>query len=153
MESVQSTFISSTYWTDKTGPAAALATIKKHKKLNIGKILTETGLKIQSGWEQSAKNHGLDILVSGIPPLATFKLSSSEWPVLATYFIQEMLKENILASDRLYANYCHTDTDILRYFTVVDKIFQKIALEQTKGNSLVNLLQGPVKHMGFTRLT
>ena len=32
MESAQSTFISSTNWTDRIGPAAALATIKKYKK-------------------------------------------------------------------------------------------------------------------------
>jgi glutamate-1-semialdehyde 2,1-aminomutase len=153
MEAAQSTFISSTYWTDKMGPSAALATIKKHKKLDLGKIITETGLKIQRGWKDAANTHGLDILVSGIPPLATFKLINSEWPVTATYFIQEMLKENILASDRFYANYCHTNADIKKYFAVLDKIFKKIALEQSKGNSLKNLLQGPVKHMGFTRLT
>lgn len=153
MESVQSTFISSTYWTDKTGPAAALATIKKHKKLNIGRILTETGIKIQSGWLQVANKHGLNIAVSGIHPLATFRIEGSEWPVLLTFIIQEMLKKNILASDRFYANYCHSDSNLETYFTSLDDIFYKIALEQGKGNSLVGLLQGPIKHMGFARLT
>ena len=30
MDAAQKTFISSTYWTERIGPAAALATIRKH---------------------------------------------------------------------------------------------------------------------------
>ena len=32
MEAAQKSFISSTYWTERVGPAAAIATIKKHKR-------------------------------------------------------------------------------------------------------------------------
>ena len=30
----EDTFISSTYWTDRSGPSAAIATIKKMRKIN-----------------------------------------------------------------------------------------------------------------------
>ena len=39
METAQSTFISSTNWTDRIGPAAALATIKKYKTKLIKRLL------------------------------------------------------------------------------------------------------------------
>lgn len=152
MDAMQSTFISSTYWTDRMGPVAALATIKKHKELDVGSVLTDIGLKIQSGWLDSARRSGLNAQIYGIPPLATFKINDPDWPKMITYFTQEMLKENILASDRFYANYCHADSDIQKYFDVVDVIFEKIATEKSKGNDLERLLQGPIKHMGFTRL-
>ena len=152
MNSVQSTFISSTYWTDRMGPTAALASIRKHKKINVGEALTATGIKIQSGWADAAKRHGLNVKISGIAPLATFKINDPDWPIIITYFIQEMLKENILASDRFYANYSHTNSDIVKYFDVLDVIFQKISTEKSKGNQIEKLLQGQVKHMGFTRL-
>ena len=39
MSKATQTFISSTYWTDKSGPAAAIATIKKMQKINSPKKL------------------------------------------------------------------------------------------------------------------
>ena len=39
MEAAQDTFISSTYWTERTGPVAALATIRKYLKYNYRIIL------------------------------------------------------------------------------------------------------------------
>ena len=43
MESVQNTFISSTFWTDRIGPTAALATLKEMESLESWKVITETG--------------------------------------------------------------------------------------------------------------
>ena len=36
MESTQSTFISSTFWTERVGPTAAFATLKVMEKKNLG---------------------------------------------------------------------------------------------------------------------
>ena len=48
MDLATKTFISSAFWTERLGPACALTFIKKHKKINLGEKLTNTGKKISS---------------------------------------------------------------------------------------------------------
>ena len=105
MRFAEKTFLSSAFWTEKTGPACAVKFIKKYKKLKLHNLLIKRGKQIKSIWKNAAKNSNLDIEIKGIDPLATFRLNTkTDWPITITYFIQEMLKKNILASDRCYAN-------------------------------------------------
>ena len=110
------------------------------------------GLKIKKVWKNAARNNNLEIEINGINPLATFKLKSKNWPDTITYFNQEMLKENILASDRCYANLKHDDKSIKIYKNACEEIFHKISNLEKKG-ILKKKLEGPVKQMGFKRLT
>ena len=100
------TFISSSFWTERLGPSCALTFIKKHKKLKLGTKLNKIGKKIKNIGYKNAKKNKLDIEIFGIDPLASFKLKCKNWPITITYFNQEMLKQNILASERCYANLC-----------------------------------------------
>ena len=88
----------------------------------------------------------------GIDPLASFKIKSKNWPATLTYFIQEMLKVNILASDKFYANYKHDEMSLKKYNNACNLIFEKISKIEKKGNMLAQL-DGPVKQMGFDKLT
>ena len=152
MKFATKTFISSLFWTEKIGPACAITFIEKHKKLNLGKKLTEIGKKIKKIWYEAACYSNLDIEINGIDPLASFKLTSSNWPVTLTFFIQEMLKKGILASDRCYANYKHSPKLLKKYESASFQIFERIA-KLEKSNKLKKSLDGPVKQMGFKRLT
>ena len=49
MQAAQKTFISSTCWTDRIGPTAALAMIKKHGDMNVADRLIHLGDLIQKG--------------------------------------------------------------------------------------------------------
>ncbi len=55
MEVAQDSFISSTYWTERIGPVAALATIKKLKRENIPEHLINIGKEVQEGWKKLSK--------------------------------------------------------------------------------------------------
>ena len=63
-----------------------------------------------------------------------------------------MLKKNILASDRCYANLKHDKLSIKKYKDACEIIFQNISDLDKKG-ILENKLEGPIKQMGFKRLT
>ena len=155
MEKAKDTFVSSTNWTERLGPACAVAFIKKHKRLNLGKILQNNGKQIRDIWLESAHEAGLKIKVDGILPLSSFKIETEnkdDWPIIITFFIQEMLKKNILASDRCYSNYCQTKKFINIYRQACSDVFKKISLHLEKGN-LKTKLDGPIKQMGFKRLT
>ena len=56
MESAQETFISSTYWTERIGPTAAIAAIKKMRSHNVAEYLMTMGEKIRKEWQALAKN-------------------------------------------------------------------------------------------------
>ncbi len=55
MEAAQSTFISSTFWTERIGPTAALATLKVMEREQSWNKITDTGKKMQKGWLALAK--------------------------------------------------------------------------------------------------
>ena len=155
MEQVKDTFISSTNWTERLGPACAVAFIKKHKRLNLGKILQNKGKKIRDIWTQSAEDSNLKIKIDGILPLSSFKIETQnkdDWPIIITYFIQEMLKRKILASDRCYSNYCQSEKLLDIYKKACRDIFKNISFYLSEG-TLKKQLDGPIKQMGFKRLT
>ena len=152
MKNAAKTFISSAFWTERIGPSCAVAFIKKHKKLNLGNILIGKGKKIKEVWQRCAYKTGLDIEINGIDPLPTFKLNVNDWPATLTYFIQEMLKNKFLATDKCYANYKHDNNLIKKYEKACFKVFQKI-YKLDKSNSIKKNLESPVKLMGFKRLT
>jgi len=152
MEFGLKTFISSVNWTERLGPACAIAFIKKHKELKLGEILKDKGIKIREIWQKAANEANLKINIKGILPLSTFKIDSDAWPIIITYFIQEMLKHEILASDRCYSNFCHNELELKLYKEACNKIFYDISKYLLQGN-LKDKLEGPVKQMGFSRLT
>ena len=145
------TFISSAFWTERLGPACALTFIKKHKKINLGTKLIKTGKKIKKIWKDAANNSNLNINIKGIDPLANFNLEVKDWPVALTFFIQEMLKKNFLASEKCYANYRHNDELLKKYEKACFEVFEKIS-KYNKLNNLKYKLEGPVKQMNFERL-
>jgi len=91
MQAAQLSFISSTYWTERIGPAAALATIRKHKQEDVSKHLIRMGELVQSGWNLAAEQTGLNVKIGGIPPLSHFIIKDENTQSAHTLFTQLML--------------------------------------------------------------
>jgi glutamate-1-semialdehyde 2,1-aminomutase len=151
MQSAQKTFISSTYWTDRVGPAAALATIKKHKDLNVAKHLMAIGDKVQKEWQDLAQKHGLNIQVGGMKAASHFSFSGDQTQEMKAYYVQLMIEEGILASNLLYSMYAHTFEHLDRYLKVADTAFENIADALKKGD-LEKRLLGERSSVGFKRI-
>lgn len=152
MAVAQDTFISSTNWSERTGPAAALAMIKKHKRLNAAGHLCAMGRKVQEGWQKAGQKAGLNISTGGIAPLSHFVFNDADAAVMKAYFIQEMLETGFLATNLFYAMYSHTDRHVKNYLSAVEKIFGNIAVLKNKGR-LKRSLKGLPAKSGFKRLT
>jgi glutamate-1-semialdehyde aminotransferase len=151
MQAAQCTFISSTYWTEKIGPVAALATIKKLKKKNVSRHLVNIGKEIQGGWKKLSEKHNLRITVSGVYPLSHFSFDYDNSLVLKTLFTQLMLERGFLATTAFYASYAHKKTHVMRYLDATDQAFEFISKTINKGSS-EKYVRGPVCHAGFKRL-
>ena len=61
MAAAQTTFISSTFWTERIGPTAALKTLEVMEHERSWEQITRTGLTIRKGWQALADSHGLTI--------------------------------------------------------------------------------------------
>jgi len=67
-------------------PVAALATIHKHRRLEVAKRLIAVGQRIQEGWREAAHQAELAIDVGGIPPLSHFNLIGNDAQATHTLF-------------------------------------------------------------------
>ncbi len=152
MGNAQDTFISSTYWTERIGPVAALATISKIKDENVPEHLTKMGRKVRQGWEILADKSGLGIETGGIYPLSHFLFKHKDPLVLKTLFTQLMLERGFLASTAFYASYAHKDAHVKDYLHAAAESFDIISKALKTGRP-EKYLKGPVCHSGFTRLT
>ena len=151
MEAAQSTFISSTFWTERIGPTAALATLDVMDRLKSWEIITKTGLAVRDRWTKLAEKHGLSIEHWGLPALTGFTFSGKHNLEYKTLLTQEMLAKGYLASDCLFVCTEHTEAIVDSYFDALDPVFGLIK-ECEEGRDVKSLLKGPVCHSGFKRL-
>lgn len=152
MDSAQSTFISSTYWTERIGLAAAIAVIKKYQREHVEKHMDKIGRMVQKGWADLAVKNDLKIKVTSIYPLSHFEFDYPNALVLKTLFTQEMLKKGYLATNAFYTSFAHKEEDVMGYLDAADSVFAYIS-EAVKNNNAEKLLEGPVCQTGFQRLS
>ena len=151
MQAAQSTFISSTYWTERIGPAAALATIRKHRERNVPQHLHRIGQMVRDGWRTAAERTGLPITIGGLVPMSSFAIKHEQAQAASTLFTQLMLERGFLATKAFNTTYAHDDRIIEEYLQAAEETFGTIAQALERG-TVQEMLKGPVAHTGFARL-
>ena len=152
MENAQSTFISSTFWTERSGYVAGLKTLEIMEKIKSWKIITEQGKKIKKILKRVSKSNKLDIKISGLDACPSYLISSDNWLSYKTFITQELLKKNILGGNTTYLSISHTDKILDKYEKELNKVFIKISKIIKLGDKPENHLDGPVCHSNFKRL-
>ena len=152
MEAAQKTFISSTFWTERIGPTAALATLKVMEETKSWDVITNIGNKMRQGWQKLADNHNLEIEISGIPSLSAYSFKGNKSLEYKTFIAQEMLKKGYLASTNFYASTAHNENNLNGYFEALNDVYSIISTCEKGDNKIEDLLKGPVCHSGFKRL-
>ena len=93
MDFAQNTFISSTFWTERSGYIAALKTLEIMEREKSWEKITNIGSKIEAIWKELAHDNNIPIKIFGIPALSKFRLDIQNSTAYKTLFTQEMLKE------------------------------------------------------------
>ena len=151
MDFAETTFISSTFWTERIGPSAALATLQVMKEIESWKTITQIGSQIKKFWKDTAIKFDYQIQTFGLDSLAGFTVICDKPMHIKTYITQELLKNNILGSNMIYTSIAHEQKYLDRYFNEFDKIAQKIPII-IENADYESILDGPVCHSGFSRL-
>ncbi|NDH50037.1 MAG: aminotransferase class III-fold pyridoxal phosphate-dependent enzyme, partial [Proteobacteria bacterium] len=151
MQAAQKTFISSTFWTERIGPAAALKTLEIMERERSWEYITDLGKYVSSQWKQLSEKHSLAIKTWGIPALSGFTFESDNALAYKTLITQELLKKGYLAGNSIYVCTEHTRDIIDHYLNELDLVFAVI--KDCENDLDINtLLDGPICHGDFKRL-
>ena len=151
MQAAQSTFISSTFWTERIGPTAALATLDVMREENAPQRVHDIGSDVQDRWHALAESVGLSISTGGLPALASFTVPGLDPLAVKTFVTSRMLHRSYLAGVNLYASLAHTPEILDEYFETLTPVFTELAT-MDDASLTAALPQGPAQS-GFRRLT
>jgi len=152
MDTTQMSFISSTYFTERTGFVAGLATLDQMEELRSWELISKIGQNFKSKLTNLARKYNLPFKVTGMDALVTFNLEDEKYLAYKTFFTQEMLKRNYLASNSFYPSICHKEEEVIEFFHNAEKVFEKISTIRLRKENIENYLDGDVCHSGFKRL-
>ena len=137
MESSQNTFISSTYWTENTGTAAAIKTLRIMKKIKSWKIITSKGKKIKREFQKIAEKHKLQIKIKGIDALPGFEFNKKN-DLYQNFICKEMLKKGFLFKNTVYLSISHSEKMINSFLKNLDEIFSLLNKRKIKKINSIN---------------
>jgi glutamate-1-semialdehyde aminotransferase len=151
MSAAEKTFISSTYWTERIGPTAALATIDKYRRCKVNEHICEIGYGYATGITNAAKATGLKVQVSNaLGSVAHWQFEHPQSQAMRTLFTEQMLERGYLVTNTFYASYAHKREDLAQFLAHVVNVFDLInAAVET--NTVEKQLKGRVAASGFKR--
>ena len=155
MEAAQTSFISSTYWTEAVGPTAALATIRKLRDVNIAAHTSHIGGLMRDGWKFLGQRYAVPVKISGHAALLGLSFEHEQAAALGTFLTARMLDRGFLTGSGFYPSYAHKEHHVTQYFAALEPTFTELADAIREGDVLqrLQMIGVPVRHTGFARLT
>ncbi len=151
MESVNKSFISSTFWTERIGPVAALKTLQVMNETKSWKKVKNIGDKIKKKWREIFDSHNLDVSIRGISGLSNFVFNSKNHQAYKTLITQEMIKKNFLATNTIYPCIKHTDNILDKYFDNLERIMKIVSICENDGHDIRKFLKTDLSDKDFQR--
>ena len=139
MNAANNTFISSTFWTERIGPTAALATLSQMEKTKSWNKINLIGNQIIKRWIKLFKKYGIKVKIQGIPSLCRIQILDNNENKILTFITQEMLKRGFLASNSVYVSVSHNKNILNNYFKNLETVI-KILKNNISNTGLNNLL-------------
>ncbi|MCA9448082.1 MAG: hypothetical protein KC931_13275, partial [Candidatus Omnitrophica bacterium] len=152
MKAAEKTFISSTSWSEGTGPAAALATLEKISRIDLPAHVESVGRQFREGLTAIAKEKGIPLHLTGHPALTYLKFDHPQSEALMTLYTVHLLRQGFLAGSAFYPTWAHHKIHIERFLTLAESVFDQMAEGLERGD-WKERIGGPVKRAPFARLT
>ena len=153
MEGVHRSFISSTYWTEGVGFAAAKAVLQKMQRIDLPAHCAHIGRRYVAAALRTSARHGVPLLRDGdIDEHPHVRFEHAQAAELQTLYIRLMLQRGFLTADGMFVSLPHTAAVIDEYEAAMDQVFAEIA-EALRAGNVRERIGGLVARSGFTRLT
>ncbi|MBL9116079.1 MAG: aminotransferase class III-fold pyridoxal phosphate-dependent enzyme [Verrucomicrobiaceae bacterium] len=153
MDASNSSFISSSYWTDGVGTAASMACISKMQREGVQNHVWSLGERLQAGLCAVAERYpSLSLKIGSMPsaPSLAFQLGD-QTAAAKTLMIRGMLQRQHLMSSQLYVMWPHREENVSRMLGALDETLQEVSKVQADGRLLEVAGVGAVQQ-GFARL-
>ena len=151
MDTKRKTFISSTFWTERIGPAAALETLKIMEREKSWKIISKIGKKVKKNWQKLSLKYKIPLTIQGIPALTNFYFNDEKNNLkYRSFIIQYLLKKKYLASNTFYSSIAHTDEILDGYFSILNEAFYELS-RSIKKQDLDQKLNYPISDNTFRK--
>ena len=154
MSPAASMFVSSSYWSDNVGLAAALTTIRELKRRDSEPFFESMGERVRETIDAALASAGLPGACEGLSycPGLSFDLTDPELaPLVSTLFVQEMSRRGIFTATSFRVTMAHTEDDIRQLGEAAVEVFGLIKSGMDRGN-LAELLECDLKKDPFRRL-
>lgn len=152
MEAAQTSFISSTFWSDRLGFSAAIASLDKMKAINAQEYMVSIGQKMIDGRNRIAREIGIDLKAGGIPSFNYMSFNYKNSVAIQTLYIQEMLKRGYLVDMGNAIATAHSEAILSEFLDVEGQVFEFIK-QHIDNDTIESQLDGEIRHTGFRRLT
>jgi glutamate-1-semialdehyde 2,1-aminomutase len=153
MDAANTSFISSSYWTDGIGPAAALACIRKMLRTGTQSYVESLGGHLHTALSGLRARHpSLQLTISNRPcaPSLTFALGEAS-PAAKALMIRKMLARGFLMSSQLYVMHVHDEALVASMIEALDEVLEELSALHDSGRLITEAGRvGPAQ--GFTRL-
>ncbi len=128
MTAADPSFISSSYWTDGVGPAAALAVLRKVQKTQAAEEIWKRGTALQEALLQiSAEVPVCQWTVGGMPASPTMRFDlGAETSLAQALYVRLMRERGILASGVCYLMLAHREEHRERYLEATREVLGMI---------------------------
>ena len=133
MNKTLDSFVSSTFWSERIGPVAALETLKVMEEVKSWETVSFLGKKVKTNWENLKDKFRLKMSIKGLDALPIFLFDNHNLNY-KTLITQEMLKSNILASNSFYLSIEHKNEIINKYFNKLEEVFEMIKISELEKN-------------------
>ena len=141
MNSSNNTFISSTFWTDRIGKVAALATLKEMERVKSWKLINKIGKRLKTEIKKIAEKNFINLNFKGLDTLITFEIRSKHQKIFYDYITLKMLQRGFLARNTIYVSIAHKQKIINKYLKTLDLIFceiSKLKITELKKKLIIN---------------
>ena len=152
MSSSQSTFISSTFFTERIGFSAALATLREMENIESWKIISKKGLKFKVRLKQLFNKYKIDININGMDALVSYNVNHHDTLAIKTFITHRMLDKKFLAGNLFYPSIAHSDKDTEDFFTSLEEVIIELSQILLGEGKIKQHLRNPQCHSGFQRL-
>lgn len=150
MKESASTFMSSTFWTERIGFVASLKTLEIMEKEKSWSRITELGEFYKKSLNKVFEELELNYEWSGMPALIGYQIKGCSWPSLKTFIVEEFLEKGYLHGALFYPSIKHTEESITEFSLHFKEILIKAINKGFK--SIEKDYRGIEAHNTFKRL-
>ena len=150
MRAVETSFVSSSYWSEPASIAAAIAVQKVIRDTDAVPHVWEMGRRLQDGLAKLAQDSGLPFVTKGLPPVFQFGLDVEDRAAFQTLIMQEMARRGVHMPSAVYIMAAHQADDIDAVLAALGET-APILRKAMDAGGVDGLLETPVGRPTFRR--